>query len=61
MIYTKDYLIGAYLDRYVEICDVDTLLRLEDNANKLYDKVGKDKFRVYASLDAQRLREYNGL
>lgn len=60
MIYTKDYLIGAYLDRYVEICDVDTLLRLEDNANKLYDEVGKDKFRVYASLDAQRLREYNG-
>jgi len=61
MIYTKDYLIGAYLDRYVEVCDVDTLLRLEENANKLYDEVGKDKFRVYASLDAKRLREYNGL
>jgi hypothetical protein len=60
MIYTKDYLINAYLDRYVEICDVDTLLKLEENANKLYDEVGKDKFRTYASLDAQRLKEYRG-
>jgi hypothetical protein len=60
MIYTKDYLIGAYLDRYVDTCDVDTLLQLEENANKLYDEVGKDKFRTYASLDAKRLREYNG-
>lgn len=60
MIYTKDYLINAYLDRYVDTCDIDTLLKLEENANKLYDEVGKDKFRTYASLDAQRLREYNG-
>ena len=60
MIYTKDYLIGAYLDRYVEVCDIDKLLLLEANANKLYDEVGKDRFRTYASLDAQRLREYNG-
>lgn len=59
MIYTKDFLIQVYIDRYAEICDIDTLLLLEENANKLYDAVGKDRFRTYASLDAQRLREYN--
>lgn len=59
MIYTKDYLIQVYLDRYMETCTVDELLLLEQNADKLYDEVGKDKFRVYASLDAQRLKEYN--
>ena len=60
MIYTKDFLIGVYIDRYAETCDLDTLLLLEENANKLYNEVGKDRFRTYASLDTQRLREYNG-
>ncbi len=60
MIYTKDFLIEMYLGRFIEICSLDELLILEENANKLYDEVGKDRFRTYASLDAQKIREYNG-
>jgi hypothetical protein len=27
-------------------------------ANDLYDRVGRDSFRVYACLDAEAIREY---
>lgn len=60
MIYDKDFLIEVYLSRYEAICDLDKLLLLERNASKLYDEVGKEKFRVYASLDAERIREFRG-
>ena len=60
MIYTKDFLIAAFLDRYIETLEIDKLLDLEESANRLYDEVGKDRFRTYTSLDAKRLREYNG-
>jgi hypothetical protein len=32
--------------------------RLEVMANKLFDEAGRDKFRVYANLDADALRQY---
>ena len=54
--YSKDFLISAYLSRFLKVADIDALVTLEDNAIKLYDKVGKEKFRQYASLDAEAIK-----
>lgn len=58
--YTKEFLVDVYLSRYAKsgVVDIDQLLRLEELANNLYDKVGKEKFRTYASVDAEAIREY---
>lgn len=58
--YTKEFLIDAYMSRFIA-CDkiaIENLETLEQNAIKLYDEVGRDKFRVYASLDAEAIRVY---
>jgi hypothetical protein len=58
--YTKEFLIDAFMSRYVT-CDsisIEKLERLEMMANDLYDRVGRDQFRVYACLDAEAIREY---
>lgn len=58
--YTKDFLIDAFMSRYVS-CDgipIEQLERLETMASDLYDRVGRDQFRVYACLDAEAIREY---
>lgn len=57
MLYNKDYLISAYMYRFC-LAGCDTKL-LEDNAKHYYDTVGKEKFRVAASLDAAALKEFN--
>jgi len=57
--YDKDFLVAAYLSRFD--IDVNVLSVLEENAIKLYDKVGKDEFRKYASLDAEAIRQYKAL
>jgi hypothetical protein len=31
---------------------------LEQMADKFYDEAGRDKFRVYCSLDAEALQKY---
>lgn len=56
--YTKEFLVNAYISRFVDCTSitVEQLESLEDNAVKLYDEVGRDKFRVYASLDAEAIR-----
>lgn len=55
--YTRDFLLDAFVSRYeplgLEVCDTQYKL-----ASELYDRVGKDKFRVYASLDAEAIRNY---
>lgn len=56
--YDKDFLVSVYLSRFINI-DINKLCELEDNANKFYDKVGKDEFRKYASVDAEAIRTYN--
>jgi hypothetical protein len=58
--YTKDFLIDAFMNRYVncKMIDIEKLEQLEKMAHDLYDRVGRDQFRVYACLDAQALREY---
>jgi hypothetical protein len=58
--YTKEFLIDVFMNRYVN-CDnisIEKLERLEQMAHDLYDRVGRDSFRVYACLDAEAIREY---
>ena len=58
--YTREFLIDAYLSRFTKIpsISIEQLLNLERIANKTYDTYGKDKFRDYASLDAEYIRNY---
>lgn len=53
--YSREMLIDAYLTRYISTGNQE---RLQPLAEKHYDLVGKDAFRVSASLDAQAIREY---
>ena len=55
--YTKEFLVSAFLDRYVSL-DSEKFDDLEKMANKFYDDVGRDKFRVYCSLDAAAIKQY---
>jgi hypothetical protein len=54
--YTKEDLIGAFLMRFIKV-GID-ISKLEIMANEFFDKVGKDKFRIYATVDAEVMREY---
>ena len=58
--YSRQFLIDAFLSRYVTctLISIESLVNLEQMANDLYDRVGRDSFRVYASLDAEALRVY---
>jgi hypothetical protein len=61
--YTKEFLVDAFMSRYVN-CDnisIEKLEKLEQMALDLYDRVGRDQFRVYACLDAEAIREYKAL
>ena len=58
--YSRDFLIDAFMSRYIKctLISIEQLVRLEQMANDLYDRVGRDSFRTYASLDADALRVY---
>jgi hypothetical protein len=56
--YSRDFLIDAYVSRFLQVCSIEKLLVLEQLANDLYDRVGRDSFRTYASLDAEAIRQY---
>ena len=58
--YTREFLIDAYVWRFTKIpsISIEQLLNLEQIANKTYDTYGKDRFRDYASLDAEYIRNY---
>jgi len=58
--YTKDFLVDAFLDRFVNcsLITLDQLESMETMANRFYDEVGRDKFRVYSGLDADTLKRY---
>jgi len=58
--YSRDFLISAFMSRYINCSKltIEQLLRLEQMAHDLYDQVGRDSFRVYASLDADAIRVY---
>jgi hypothetical protein len=57
MIYTKDFLLQAYAYRFAELGN-ETYSLLYEQANKHYDKVGKEAFRVSASLDADTMKVF---
>ena len=58
--YSRDFLIDAFMSRYIKctLISIESLVRLEQMAGDLYDRVGRDSFRSYASLDADALRVY---
>lgn len=59
--YTKEFLIDAFLWRYAEILLGYTTTHLDSfvkMTKDFYDKVGKDSFRVYASLDADEIKKF---
>jgi hypothetical protein len=55
--YTKEFLIDAALFRY-EPLGKEAIDQLRPIFENCYDKYGKDKYRTYASLDADRIKEY---
>lgn len=57
--YDKDFLVDALISRYDPIFkDQEDRTMYRKMAEVQYDTVGKDKFRVYASLDADAIRIY---
>ena len=58
--YSRDFLISAFMSRYIKctLITIEQLVNLEQMANDLYDRVGRDGFRSYASLDADAIRAY---
>jgi hypothetical protein len=58
--YSKQFLVDAYMSRFIGCgtIAIEKLVALEEQADKFYDEVGRDKFRVYASLDAEAIRNY---
>lgn len=58
--YTKDFLVDAFMSRFISssLISIEKLVELEEMANRFYDEVGRDKFRVYCSLDAEAIRIY---
>lgn len=56
--YSKQFLIDAFMSRYMQALTIEGLESLEQMATDLYDRVGRDKFRDYASLSAEAIRDY---
>lgn len=59
--YDKDFLIEAFCSRYKEILDnspEESRFNYMVMVADFYDKVGKDKFRVWASLDADAIKVF---
>jgi hypothetical protein len=58
--YTKDFLVDAFMSRFLtcSLITIEQLVELESMANRFYDEVGRDKFRVYCSLDADAIKTY---
>lgn len=55
--YSREFLIDAFVSRY-EALGTEVAARQKALAEKTYDEVGKDKYRVYASLDADAIKEF---
>jgi len=58
--YSREFLIAAFISRYVacSLITIEQLENMEKMACDLYDRVGRDSFRVYAALDAEAIRVY---
>lgn len=55
--YSREFLIDAFVQRY-ESLGLNKVEQLHKLATKFYDDAGRDKFRVYASLDAEAVRNF---
>lgn len=55
--YSKEFLVDAYLNRFKTAVGVD-LPALRSLAESHYVSVGKDAFRVSASLDAAEIKKF---
>jgi hypothetical protein len=55
--YSKEFLVDAFLSRYDKVVGV-RLPALRDMAERHYDEVGRDKFRLSASLDAEAIKKF---
>jgi hypothetical protein len=55
--YSRDFLISAFLSRYVTLPEAQ-FASLCEMAYQFYAETGRDKFRVYCSLDAAALKLY---
>ncbi len=58
--YSKEFLVDAFMHRFImcPLIEIEALEKLEQMANSFFDSVGRDKFRVYCSLDADAIKEY---
>ena len=59
--YTKPFLMEAFLSRYADVLIKDTaeqVAKYTSMVSNFYDEVGKDKFRVWASLDADAIKVF---
>lgn len=55
--YDKTFLISAFLSRYVSLPEAQ-FTSLCEMAHSFYETAGRDRFRVYCSLDAAAIRAY---
>ena len=55
--YSKEFLVSAFLSRYYSLPTED-FESLENMAESFYDRVGRDEFRTYCSLDADAIKTY---
>lgn len=56
--YSKEFLISAFISRYVTLPEIQ-FENLVEMAYNFYDKVSRETFRTYCSLDAQAIKNYN--
>ena len=54
--YTQEFLVDAYVSRYEKTAA--NIVQLREQAVKHYERVGRDQFRVSASLDADAVRKF---
>ena len=62
--YDKPFLMDAFLSRYAEVLSKDTpeeVAKYTKMVAAFYDSVGKDKFRIWASLDATAINVFRAL
>lgn len=55
--YSREMLVDAYASRYASL-GPEVVAKMQVLGDRHYDLVGKDAFRVSASLDAAAIREY---
>lgn len=55
--YSKELLVNVFVHRFRNLAK-DRIDSMRSMADAFYDDVGRDKFRVYASVTPEAIREY---